>query len=122
MADIVQYTDIIRIQTRSLVDSDKTYLTTTQREAIERIHQYTEQLAFTANRVAHTSDEHKAIRHELINILTPIIGYIEMLADGWMGRLNPDQMAHVDIVQHASQALRGIILTQRHDDQLSDSA
>ncbi len=119
---INKYTDIIHLQSRLLMDSDKSYLSLSQRQAIELINRYSTHLAIFA-RQSHTNQQQlDKIRHELINILTPIVGYVEMLADGWIGTLNPDQSDHVDIIQQSVNMLRNVVLLNNVQTEISESA
>lgn len=117
-----QYTDIIHIQSRLLMDSNKTYLSMAQRQAIELINRYSAQLVTSAKQAAPEDKHYDSVRHELINILTPIVGYIEMLSDGWIGKLNPDQVAHIDIIRQSVFELRRVILAYRAERAMSESA
>jgi|GEM_PF-6938543 len=119
---IQQYTDIIHIQSRLLMDSNKTYLSMSQRQAIELINRYSSQLAAAAKQASPDDKCYETVRHELINILTPIVGYIEMWMDGWIGKLNPDQSAHVEIIHQSVYELRRVILAYRVERAMSESA
>ncbi|MGJ3240054.1 MAG: histidine kinase dimerization/phospho-acceptor domain-containing protein [Anaerolineae bacterium] len=110
---IAKYTDIIYLQSQLLTTSNKSYMTLAQRQAIELICRYSAQLAQTAKKLTDDPEQQALVRHDMINILTPIVGYVEMLSDGWIGSLNPDQASHVEIIQQSVDALRECILTYR---------
>ena len=119
---INKYTDIIHLQSRLLMDSDKSYLSLSQHQAIEFINRYSTHLAGVARQAYNNQHKFEVVRHELINILTPIVGYIEMLSDGWIGIMNPDQCDHVEIVRQSVNALRDVILVHRFQKEVSESA
>lgn len=120
MRDVIRNcTEIIHKQT-ILLANDKSPLS--QQDVVNRINRYCTQLTITAQFVATDEDQQIAQRHELINILTPIMGYVEMLADGWIGKLNPDQEQHIDLIQHAVDHMRQSILAFRYQHNLSESA
>lgn len=119
---INQYTDIIHIQSEMLMSSNQTHLGLAQRQAIELINRYSMQLATIAKQVTLNKSEYDSLRHELINLLTPIVGYVEMLSDGWIGALDFDQQAHIEIIHHSVNDLRDAILKHHFQDSLSESA
>lgn len=119
---INQYTDIIHIQSRLLMDSDTSYLSLAQRQAIELINRYSTQLAGVARKPSVHSDDFESTRHELINLLTPIVGYIEMLSDGWIGALSVDQTERLNIIHETVYALQDVILAHGFQKELWESA
>ncbi len=119
---ILKSKDIIHKQSQLLLESNQNHLPVSQQNAIERISRYASQLAITAQQIGITHDQEIILRHEMINILTPIVGYTEMLADGWVGHLNPDQMQHIELIQHAVGMMRQSILSYRKQSPLSESA
>lgn len=52
---------------------------------------------------------YRNISHELATPMTPIIGYVRLLADGELGDLNPSQLKAVRAVDECAQRLRGLI-------------
>lgn len=119
---INKYTDIIHIQSEMLMSSNQAHLGLAQRQAIELINRYSMQLATIAKQVTVNENEYDNLRHELINLLTPIVGYVEMLSDGWIGVLDSDQQAHIEIIHHSVNDLRDTILKHHFQDSLSESA
>lgn len=121
-APIKRYTDVIHIQSKFLMDSKEIFLTLAQRQAIELINRYSLQLATIAEQGVTANASIDDIRHELINYLTPIMGYSEMLFDGWIGELNPDQRSHIEIICQAIRDLRDVILKRRFVIEMPESA
>jgi hypothetical protein len=109
------YIAIILAQSTLLLEPGSKPLTELQKNSIVLIDRYSQEL----NRAVKNSENlselemQRFVRHELLNILTPIVGYIEMLADGWIGRLSPDQSAHVEIISYAVQDVLSIIASQK---------
>lgn len=120
---ISRYTDIICVQSQLLTDGD-VYLSATQHQAVKKVVLYTnELLAFLKDH--HQTHPHlteETIRHEIINFLTPIVGYIDMLADEWIGCLAPNQQSHVEIIYESVHGLRKYVLSQQFKVALCESA
>lgn len=119
---INKYTDIIHLQSQMLMDSNQTYLGLAQRQAIELINRYSMQLASVAKQNMQEQSQYDSVRHELINILTPIVGYIEMLSDGWIGVMYPEQKTHIDIIHRSVNNLRDVIMKHQFQGSFSESA
>lgn len=52
---------------------------------------------------------YRNISHELATPMTPIVGYMRLLADGELGELNPSQLKAVRAVDECAQRLRSLI-------------
>jgi signal transduction histidine kinase len=52
---------------------------------------------------------YRNISHELATPMTPIVGYVRLLADGELGQLSPAQLKAVRAVDECAQRLRGLI-------------
>lgn len=125
MSDLIKhYTDIIYMQSRLLTDCSQVYMNLGQRKAIENVNAYTQELIKFLNNHEQTHPHltEESMRHELINLLTPIVGYVDMLADEWIGSLNPEQFQHVDLIYQNVHSLQQYVLSQRFKVELSISA
>jgi hypothetical protein len=87
---ISPYIHVITQETNALMEDKVDELSPMQCKIIHSIHQYTDQLLIAAETVNETSYD-DVERHKLLDLLTPIVGYVEMLADGWMGNFNASQ-------------------------------
>lgn len=121
---INKYTDIIRVQSQLLTDSKLTHMSLAQRQAIELINRYAVQIVNMTNAYeSGTSNmDCDRLRHELINTLTPIVGYSEMLVDEWIGTLATNQQKHVEIIHQNVQSLRTYIQSYQFHTDMSMSA
>ncbi len=69
------------------------------RDALERL---SELQRFKANFIANIS-------HELRTPLTHLIGYLDLLGDGFLGDLNPDQTKAIEVMQRSADRLYRLI-------------
>lgn len=106
---------IILAHTALLLEPSDNSLTEIQKNSVSLINHYTQELqqAVKQNENLSESEIRRFMRHELLNVLTPIVGYVEMLADGWIGKLSPDQEAHIEIISSAVQDVLQIIESQK---------
>ncbi|GAB5494616.1 MAG: hypothetical protein Phog2KO_48310 [Phototrophicaceae bacterium] len=120
---IAKYADIIYMQTHILIDPSL-HLNAEQSRVVRCINTHTQQLLNFLRTYEHIQPNltEENIRHELINILTPIVGYIDMLADEWIGSLTTQQFNHVELIYQCVQALKQYVLSQRFKVNISASA
>jgi signal transduction histidine kinase len=110
-----RYICIILSHSAMLLEPSDTPLSELQRNSISLIQKYTNELYNALNTSEALSEQEmlRFMRHELLNLLTPIVGYVEMLQDGWIGKLNPDQSSHIEIISYAVQDVLEIIESQK---------
>ena len=108
------YFAMILAHSALLLEASDSPLTEIQKSSITLISKYTEELKQSVKKteILSETEMHRFLRHELLNVLTPIVGYIEMLADGWIGKLTPDQAAHIEIIYYAVHDVQSIIESQ----------
>jgi signal transduction histidine kinase len=110
-----RYIGIILSHSALLLEPSDNPLSDIQRNSIGLIQKYTNELNSAISRSEALSEEEmrRFMRHELLNLLTPIVGYVEMLQDGWIGKLNLDQSSHIEIIAYAVQDVLEIIESQK---------
>jgi signal transduction histidine kinase len=101
-----------RIVTQQIIELHAA-LQETNRTLEERVQERTAELRHALDRLTEIS-QIKAnlisnISHELRTPLAHVKGYIELLADGQLGPLTPEQEQAMDVVQRASQRLARLI-------------
>jgi len=99
-----RYIYIINHEANTLLENKFETLTPLQNSVILSILKHTDELSSSAS-LLDESHHTNRIRHELLNLITPISGYIAMLSDGWMGDLNEHQLDHVHLIVLAVQRL-----------------
>lgn len=94
-----------------LLDTDGTKLNELQLSSLTLIKQYTQELAAAIEEKDSVPNNEIArfIRHDLLNLLTPVVGYAEMLSDGWVGALSDEQSEHMQIILHTVHDLLKLI-------------
>ena len=125
MLDMIsRYADIIYMQTHILLDPNQVPLNVQQRKAIRSINTHTQDLIefLKTHEETHPHLTEETMRHEIINILTPIVGYIDMLADEWIGKLTAIQFNHVELIYQCVQSLKQYVLSHRFKVNISISA
>lgn len=125
MSDIVgKYADIIYTQAHTLTETNLVCLNPQQCRAVKNIKKNTKSLMiFLATyEQTHPNLSKEALRHEIIDKLTPIIGYSDMLADEWSENPKDNQVYHFKLINQCVTALRKHLLTQHNELGLSVSA
>src|SRR5688500_13691611 len=97
---IENYNQLILTHVAMLLEPTDVSLNATQLNSVALIHKYTQELSrsLQESSTLSESDMRRYIRHDVFNLITPILGYAEMLSDAWLGKLNPDQQAHAEII------------------------
>ncbi len=92
----------------ALVETDIWTLSPTQRQAVATIVRYAGELDTISSDMSALTPERmrKIIRHEFLNLLTPLLGYAEMLREGWIGTLDQHQQTLVENISRGAQELR----------------
>lgn len=105
---IYRYTRAIIETSHDLMQADSEHISPSQRQVIDLIDRYTLQLiqAYNQGNLIPVAQRQSYFRHVLIDILTPIVGYTEMLADGWLGQLHAE---HADAVRRLLYQVRGLM-------------
>lgn len=101
---INRYIHVINQEATVLLDNKFERLTPLQIEVIHSLLQHTQELSLALTTLVKTQKSVK-IRHELLNLMTPISGYVEMLSDGWMGQLSEQQLDHIKLMVVAAHRL-----------------
>jgi signal transduction histidine kinase len=107
---IANYNKLILSHAALLLESD-TALNPMQLNAVRLIDKYAQELSQSLqdNAALNENDMRRFMRHDMLNLITPILGYGEMLSDAWMGKLNPDQSAHIEIILNAVYDIQELI-------------
>lgn len=108
---ISRYIHIITQETNVLLKDEINQLNPIQCNTIHSIHEYINQLCVASIMLSEAS-YNEAVRHQLLDLLTPISGYVEMLADGWMGELNLEQRDRINLIFAAVHRLTHYIRSQ----------
>lgn len=104
---VSRYIHVITQETKALMaDDDK--LSPKQWLIIRSIHQNTDQLLIATEKVGETG-YNEVIRYKLLDLLTPISGYVEMIVDGWIGDLNSRQVDRINLISAAVQRLTNYV-------------
>lgn len=109
-AFISQYIRIINQEARNLLDNKFEALNPIQVNVLQSILKHTEELSLEAIAIEETQ-RRDHVRHELLNLMTPISGYIDMLSDGWMGDFSEQQSDSIKLISLAVQRLTEHIRT-----------
>jgi signal transduction histidine kinase len=92
----------------ALVETDIWTLSPNQRQAVATIVRYAGELDNMVSTMSALTPERmgKMIRHEFLNLLTPLLGYAEMLREGWIGALDQHQQTLVENISASAHELR----------------
>lgn len=105
---VSRYIHVITQETKALMTDNVDKLSSKQCDVIHSIHQYTDQLSLATERIAETG-YNDVVRYKLLDLLTPISGYVEMIVDGWMGDLNARQNDRINLIAAAVQRLTNYV-------------
>lgn len=100
-AFINRYVHVITEEAHALIENKYEKLNPLQKEVVQSILEHTKELSMLML-IGQAKDE---LRHELLNVLTPISGYVDMLSDGWMGKLSEEQIDRVKLINVAVRRL-----------------
>ena len=97
---INRYIHIVTQESRSLINDKFEKLNPIQAQTIQSIINHSEDLCLFISKLEE-KDTGSTNRHDLLNMITPISGYIDMLSDGWMGDLNEQQHDRIQLISLA---------------------
>jgi signal transduction histidine kinase len=111
---IEDYNKLILTHVAMLLEA-KPSLNAMQLNSIVLIDKYTQELSKSLQQSAQLSesDKRRFIRHDIFNLITPILGYAEMLSDAWLGNLDPDQSAHAEIILYAAYDILQVLEAEK---------
>lgn len=112
---IDNYNQLILTHVNVLLDANDTSLNEMQLNSLGLIKKYTQDLtlAIQTNEALPATEIARFMRHDLLNLLTPVVGYAEMLSDGWIGKLDAEQSEHMKIILYAVHDLLKLIEAEK---------
>ncbi|MEL6308897.1 MAG: hypothetical protein AAFV98_20150 [Chloroflexota bacterium] len=121
---IYRYTRTIIETSHDLMQPDLEHVSPSQRQVIDLIDRYTLQLiqAYNQGNLIPVAQHQHYFRHVLIDILTPIVGYTEMLADGWLGQLHTEHEDAIGRLLYQVRGLMNYIIDEDYTTSLEESA